>query len=255
MKKNSYQECGFRSYRNSEQNLNYYSELQQFFREDSCSELLKMNSFALYTPRQIISDFLVRYELFKKISDVPGSIVECGVFNGQGLMTYAQISSILEPNYLNRIIYGFDTFEGLCGVSQSDSKGNREVVKEGGIAVDSYDRLMESIRLFDKNRFIGHIPKVKLIKGDIFHTIDKFLEENPHILIALLYMDLDIYKPTKHVLGTLMHRVPKGGIVAFDELNHAEFPGETLALLDSMGIDNIELKRIGFCSRISYFVK
>ena len=53
----------------------------------------------------------------------------------------------------------------------------------------------------------------------------------------------------------LLPRVPKGGIVAFDELNFAEFPGETQALVEKVGLQNIALKRLPFCSRISYFVR
>jgi len=71
----------------------------------------------------------------------------------------------------------------------------------------------------------------------------------------LLYLDLDIYEPTKFVLENCLKRVPKGGIVAFDELNHRAFPGETAALLDVLDVGSVEIKRVPFCSRISYFVR
>ena len=86
-------------------------------------------------------------------------------------------------------------------------------------------------------------------------TLDSFLDENPHVIISLLYLDMDIYKPTKYVLEKLINRVPIGGVIAFDEINLKDYPGETLALMDTIGIENVELKRIPFCSRISYFIK
>lgn len=252
----SIRESMLRRSRNSKRNMKYYSALEKFFQDDESSTLLKLMSFALYTPRQTASDFLARYELFRQVTDVPGSVVECGVYNGQGLLSFGLFSSILEPNHLNRLIYGFDTFEGFPTVSSQDKTGAQDRMKKGGFALrGTFRRIQKSIRLFDQNRFIGHVPKIRLVKGDIAKTIDPFLKSNPHLLVALLYLDLDLYEPTKLVLEKLLPRVPKGGIVAFDEINVSDYPGETVALLDSIGLAKIQLKRIPFCSRISYFVR
>lgn len=70
-----------------------------------------------------------------------------------------------------------------------------------------------------------------------------------------MYLDFDIYEPTKVALAKLWPRVVKGGIVAFDELNCAEFPGETLAFLESIDLAQVELRRFPFEPYISYFVK
>ena len=249
-----YAEAALSVTRNSQANLEYYDRLVKFHEED-CDELLKIRSFAIYTPRQVISDYLVRYHLFEKILHVPGSIVECGVFNGQGLMSYANFSAILEPNNFTRKIIGFDTFDGFANVANEDLTSSNEMVKDGGMKADSLSRLYKAVELFDANRFLGHLPKVELVKGNILKTLDEYVNANPHILVSLLYLDLDIYEPTKHVLKTLLKRVPKGGIVAFDELNFKDFPGETLALMDTLELSAVELRRIPFCSRISYFIR
>lgn len=241
--------------RNSKESLDYYDELVNFYEHDKYNTLLKLRSFALYTPRQVISDYLARYYLFERVLNVPGSIIECGVFNGQGLMSYANFSSILEPNNFTRKIIGFDTFDGFASVGESDSMSPNEMVTEGGMRVDSFSRLSRAVGLYDTNRFLGHLPKVELVKGNILETLDDYIESNPHLLVSLLYLDLDIYEPTKHVLRTLLKRVPKGGIIAFDELNFKDFPGETLALIDSLDLSMIKLRRVPFCSRISYFVR
>lgn len=112
--------------KNSPANLSYYDELVRFFEGDDSSTLLKLRSFGLYAPRQVITDFLVRYELFKLVLDIPGSILELGVFNGQGLLTYAHASAILEPNNITRKIFGFDTFEGFTGLVDSDRKSSSD---------------------------------------------------------------------------------------------------------------------------------
>ena len=48
--------------------------------------------------------------------------------------------------------------------------------------------------------------------------------------------------------------MPKGAIIAFDELNTALFPGETLALVDSLGINNLRLQRSPIDPYISYAI-
>jgi hypothetical protein len=247
------EESQIRTVNNSKENLDYYADLSAFFESDSSNTLTKLRSFSLYTPRQVISDFLVKYELLKMIIDIPGSIFEFGVFNGQGLMSFAQISAILEPNNVSRRIFGFDTFSGFSGVCQEDLPDG-DLMREGGYFIDSYQRLIKAIDLFDKNRFIGHVQKVALIPGDVTTTLDQFFTENPHVIPTLVYLDMDIYQPTKHVLQRILNRMPKGGVVAFDELNHPSYPGETTAFLEVFNANNIKLKRLSFCSRISYII-
>jgi hypothetical protein len=67
-------------------------------------------------------------------------------------------------------------------------------------------------------------------------------------------MDFDIYEPTKIALKYFLPRMPKGAILAFDEINNPWWPGETLALLETMGdkFNNLEIKRFNFDPSISY---
>ena len=80
----------------------------------------KLNNFEKYVRRQALARFLARYELFKLTKNVKGSIVECGVHYGGGLMAWAKLSSILEPYAIHRKVIGFDTFEGFPNVSDED---------------------------------------------------------------------------------------------------------------------------------------
>ncbi len=118
-----------------------------------------------------------------------------------------------------------------------------------------YDELSELVKIHDANRPLSHINKVELIKGDACETIKKYTEDNPHLLISLLYLDFDIYKPTKEALRVLLSRVVKGGIVAFDELNCKQYPGETIAMLEELDLTNVPLERFPFTTHLSYFVK
>jgi hypothetical protein len=209
-------------------------------------------NFPLYVPRQNIANFLVKYELFKRILNVHGSIVECGVAFGAGLMAFAQLSAIFEPvNHQGRI-FGFDTFSGFPSLSQNDRKSESREAHRGGCAVDSYNEISRCIRLFDQNRFVGHIPKVELVRGDATKTIPQFIGDNPQLIVRLLYLDFDLYEPTKIAIENFLPRMPKNAIIAFDELNLRDWPGETVAALETLRINNLTLERFPFGSTISF---
>ena len=74
-------------------------------------------NFTKYVRRYELARFMVQYELFKKIINVKGSVVECGVYQGSGVMAWAKIAETLEPYNFLRKIYGLDTFEGFPSVS------------------------------------------------------------------------------------------------------------------------------------------
>lgn len=227
--------------------------LQQIFDQSSDSTEIKLENFPKYIRRKSVTRFLALYELFKKALEVKGSIVECGVYQGFSLMSWAKISSVLEPANLTRRIYGFDTFEGFNSVNDKD-QNNFQAVEPGGLASSSYEELQELIQEFDNDRFLGHIPKVQLIKGDATQTIPEFLEKNPHLVISLLFLDFDLYLPTKVALQNFLPRMPNGAILAFDELDNPIWPGETVALFETLGINKLKIRRLDWEPYIGYAI-
>ncbi|MEW6277015.1 MAG: TylF/MycF/NovP-related O-methyltransferase [Candidatus Eremiobacterota bacterium] len=220
---------------------------------DTCPDPLsvKLDNFPKYCRLQALTRFMVRHELFRRVVGVKGSIVECGVFRGGGLMAWANLSAILEPANFMRRIYGFDTFEGFPSTSEADrSKHNR--IATGQLASSSHEELKTLIQAFDQNRYLGHMPKVELIKGDAGETIPRFVQEHPHLAVALLYMDFDLYEPTLVALEHFLPRMPRGAILAFDELDHPAWPGETLAALHKVGLRNLRLRRFNYDPYVAY---
>ncbi len=204
----------------------------------------------VYAQRQTVTKALTRIDLFKHILETQGAIVECGVHNGSSLFLYDHLSSILEPYNMHRKIIGFDTFEGFKSLSNKDASN----VTPDIFNDVSFDHLIEWTELQKMNRSVSHIEKVELVKGDACETIPKFVDENPHLIIALLYLDFDIYEPTKTALEHLLPLVPKGGIVAFDELNQKKWPGETVALKEAISINKIKLQRMSYDPWPSYYI-
>lgn len=214
----------------------------------------KLENFPKYVRRQNLTRFLALYEIFKRVLEVKGSIVECGVFRGFGVMSWAKLSAILEPVNLTRRIYGFDSFSGFPSLTARDRGGLGKGVRTGDLFADSYEELLELSRIHDSTRFIGHIPKVHLVKGDATKTIPKFIKENPHVVVSLLFMDFDLYEPTRCALRHFVPRMPKGAIIAFDQLDNPLWPGETLAMLDEVGAGRLRIERMPFDPYIGFAV-
>lgn len=199
------------------------------------------NHHALSTmQRQSISRVLYYNELYQKIVGVPGCILEFGVQWGATLAQLISLRGIYEPYNYVRHIYGFDTFEGFV---------NTDKVKDGahlndgdyGVDDDYESSLEELLKIHESNCPISHMQKFTLIKGDASKTAKEWVEENPHAIVAMVIFDMDIYKPTKDALEAIKPRLTKGSVLVFDELNCAQFPGETEALNEVLGLNKLKL--------------
>jgi hypothetical protein len=236
----------------SEKEQSYAVRMEQCIKDSPFSNLDKLRNFSLYAPRQDLTNFLARYEIFRRVLEIQGSIIECGVLHGGGLMAWAQFSSIFEPTNHQRRIVGFDTFNGFPKLSKQDRSSESPQACPGGLAVDSYDHLQQCVALFDMNRFVGHVPKVELVRGDATLTIPQHLKENPQLIVSLLYLDFDIYEPTLAALNHFLPRMPKGAVIAFDELNLKDWRGESVAVLETLKLREYRIERFPFGSVVSF---
>ena len=100
-------------------------------------------------------------------------------------------------------------------------------------------RTLECLRGFSS---IPHLEITDLHEGDVIKTLPRLLNRYPSTMFALCYFDLDIYKPTKVCLEHVYKRMPKGGVIAFDELNDQDVPGETVAFFEVLGDENITVR-------------
>ena len=93
-----------------------------------------------------------------------------------------------------------------------------------------------------------------MVAGDACLKAEEYFEAHPETIVALAYFDFDIYEPTKKCLELIRPRLVRGSVLEFDELNDPDSPGETLALMETFGLNNIKLRRHRYTSRVSYFV-
>lgn len=240
----------------SKNDLFYAENISEYFKNSPGTTLDKLRNFPKFIPRQDLAKFLAKNEIFQKLINVHGDIIECGVFFGSGLFSWAQFSAIYEPYNHNRHIIGFDSFSGFPNISEEDrSNSNNDQLNIGGLNADvALDGLIEGIKLYDTNRPLGHISKVELIKGDATKTIPEYLNLNKHLVVSLLYLDFDLFEPTRIALEYFFPRMPKGAIIVFDELNQKQWPGETLAVLETIGINKLRIQRFSYVPQLSYCI-
>jgi len=213
----------------------------------------KLFHLGLYIKRQNMSRLIQMNELYKKILDVHGSVFEFGVRWGQNLALFESFRGMYEPFNYNRKLVGFDTFSGFPSVSKNDKT---IFAKEGDMRVsENYEEYLEKLLLCHENESpISHMKKFELVKGDATVTCKKYLKDHPETIIAFAYFDFDIYEPTKICLELCKDRFVKGSVIAFDELNHPDWPGETIAAQEVLGLRNIRLQRMSYNPTVSYLV-
>jgi len=196
---------------------------------------------ALSLTRQTYSRILYYHDLYTKVLDVPGVICEFGVQWGTTLAQMIAMRGMYEPFNHSRKVIGFDTFEGFTSVDDKD--GEFSAIGDYSVT-EGYETLLEEIlSIHELNSPISHIKKFELVRGDASQTFPIWLEENPHAIVSMAIFDMDVYLPTKNVLEALLPRLTKGSLLVFDELNSEVFPGETRALDEILGLNNIRLHR------------
>lgn len=234
-----------------EKEKEFFTERENVLKNISSQKIA--DSPMLYTTRQSATDLLTRVEFFKMIQNISGHIVECGVNKGNSLMLYAHLSSVLEPYAINRGIVGFDTFDGFRSINYD--KDPQDVTEKTFSDENAFDVLSNAIKLYDMNRAAPHFSRVELVKGDAVTTIPEYVKQNKHLTISMLYLDFDLYEPTKVALQHLYPLVCKGGVVVFDEFNYKQYAGETEAFTEMIGADKVKLQRFSYSPFIAYFVK
>jgi hypothetical protein len=213
-----------------------------FARTPLPQEQLLVN-LGMYMRSSVLAKVLYVNELYEKIVPIPGIILEFGVWWGQNLALFESLRAIYEPYNHTRKVVGFDTFTGYPAIGAED--GNSDVARVGTYGVsDGYEKYLSDLLDYHQHENVtGHIKKYEIVKGDVTETIGRYLADHPETVIALAYFDVQLYEPTKACLEAIRPHLARGAVVALDELNCEEFPGETQALKETWGLDRYRLAR------------
>ncbi len=180
------------------------------------------NGFYLTSPLPRLAKSIAHYEIYKKIINLPGEVIECGVYKGASIVRFATYREMIESQYSRKII-GFDAFGAFPQVSSGggqDEKFIADFQNAGGDGISQED--MEYV--FKRKG----ITNYELIKGDIRETLPAYVKKRPELRIALLHIDVDVYDPTMVVLETLFDHIVPCGIIVLDD--YATVYGATRAV-------------------------
>ena len=229
-----------------------HRKLVDLMRECPIPDAEKVNNLGIFMKRQALTRLIFMYELYQKILPVHGIIAEFGVRWGQNLSLFQNFRGMLEPYNYNRRIVGFDTFSGFPSVSDQDLS---HAVKGGMNVTENYQDFLERLlACHEEFNPIPNIRKHQLVKGDATKTCRKYLEDHPETIIAFAYFDFDIYEPTRVCLELCKDRFTKGSVIGFDEVNNPNWPGETVALKEVLGLDRYRIQRLPYMPTASYIV-
>ena len=244
---------GVKSYSSPEEKATRWGFMEHF-KKCPIPEGQVLENLGLFLNSKILARILFMHHLYQQIIDVQGIVIDFGTRWGQNMSLFAALRGIYEPFNRHRKIIGFDTFEGFPSISEKD--GSSDMMQVGSIAVtESYVEYLTRVMEYqESDNPLSHIKKFEIRVGDAIVQIDRYLEEYPETIVALAYFDFDLYEPTKKCLAAIRPRLVKGSVLGFDELNDHDSPGETLAVMETFGLNNVRLKRYPYTSRVSYFV-
>lgn len=240
--------------RGSEQEIKAREVILDLFKNSPIPDDEMLVNLGAYLRSPLLAKILYLNELYQRIESLPGIVVEFGIWWGANLALFESFRSVYEPYNWTRKVVGFDTFAGYPPPSEKDGRSKYAV--EGGYAVsEGYDEyLARLLSAHEADNVMAHITKHELVKGDVVQTIDKYLEENPQTIIALAYFDLALYEPTKKCLEAIKPYLVRGSVLAMDQLNSPDFPGETIAVREVFGRDPYRVIKSKFLPDRSYIV-
>ena len=223
--------------------------LEDHFEKYQISRREIWRNFQIYSRRIFLKRFLAHYEFFRRVIELPGDIVELGVYRGATLFSWANFMEIRNMGDRHKKIIGFDNFEGFTRLTEKDGVSLPGQGKAaGGFDSGTFEEELEdAIRIFDADRFIPYKPRIVLVKGDICETIPRYVKENPGFRISLLHFDADMYEPTRVGLEHLWPLVAPGGVVLFDEYGIPPWEGESRAVDEFFANRPVKIQRLDWC--------
>jgi O-methyltransferase len=164
------------------------------------------------TSRERVYSLISSVEYIVK-NDIPGAIVECGVWKGGSSM--ACLLTLKHLNANDRDIYLYDTFAGMPEPTSKDGLEEHAIYnslkdKSGN---SSWCRSLENEVYSNLEKCNYPMSKIKLVKGLVEETIPA---ESPE-KIAILRLDTDWYSSTFHELTHLYPKLQKSGILIIDD--------------------------------------
>ena len=169
------------------------------------------------------------YEIYKRIHEVPGHIVELGVAYGRNTIIFSHLMQMHNEQDIRKYI-GFDTFDGYTDQTLATDKQ----LSSSAWKNISIEKIQQRISV------AGNFNNYEFIKGDLNETLAEYLNLNPDFRAALLYVDCNAYQPALNGMRLMKDFMSPGGIICIDEKRQG---GETRALIEFCKENNLRFMK------------
>lgn len=150
--------------------------------------------------------------------NIPGAIVECGVWRGGSMHAVARVLD--KAGVYDRELYLYDTYEGMTPPTADDIQHDGQsaadrLANSGKTSLVWAVASLEDVKAgFDKVPYPAE--RLHFIKGPVEETIPGQLPEQ----IAILRLDTDWYESTAHELKHMYNRLVSGGVLMIDDYGY-----------------------------------
>jgi hypothetical protein len=185
--------------------------------EEELATHAECSKFTVTDKRRILS--LIHAVRYVVRNDIPGDIVECGVFRGGSMMVVAR--TLLNLNHTSRDLHLLDTYEGMPAPADNDEAMVKDIDAKAMFEQHKFEGKDASAWTYspleEVKKNVGSVgypaDKVHYVKGKVEDTLPGAAPER----IALLRLDTDFYESTRHELIHLYPRLSVGGVLLIDD--------------------------------------
>jgi O-methyltransferase len=191
------------------------------------------------------SNIKIIFKLMQSVAQLPGDMVECGVYRGE---TLASEALYLKQHNISKTLCGCDSFEGFdeTVLSEIALGGSHDPQKKiGGFSDTSFGLIQEKLRSLEVHE------RVSLLKGyfqDTLHELDgrRF---------CFVHLDCDLYDSYKTCLDFFYPRLVPGGIILLDEYNDPPWPGCNKAVDEFLQDKQEQVMEIESDNYLKYYIQ
>lgn len=212
-------------------------ESQADFGSGDLETIRSVKPYTMTSPQMVYG--LIQAVKYVVKNDIPGALVECGVWRGGSMMAVAK--TLLNLNRSDRDLWLFDTFEGMTEPSHRDLRRDgvkaSDLWEKSEVGEDSSDWARCSLdEVKDVIYDTGYVKeRIHFVRGKVEDTIP----DNAPDVVSLLRLDTDWYESTKHELIHLFPRLSRGGVIIIDDYGY--WQGSREAVDEYVSQNNIQL--------------
>ncbi|MEV7915337.1 TylF/MycF/NovP-related O-methyltransferase [Streptomyces griseus] len=185
--------------------------------DDEAKDIIRaVKPYSMTSPERLNAFILATRHIARH--DIPGDIVECGVWRGGSMQACAR--TLLSVGETERDLYLFDTYEGMTPPTAEDLRRDGRPAQEL-LDAQGKDRPIWAVAsLEDVKAGFENIPypkeRVHYVRGRVEDTVPAQAPEQ----ISILRLDTDWYASTKHELEHLYSRLVSGGVLLIDDYGY-----------------------------------